>query len=74
VKPSVDVVVVVLSTGAAAGIRIAELLLPLSTTTFCPFLSSTQTSSTAPYSPSEGLFSLVMPSYFPWTTAPCMIA
>jgi hypothetical protein len=30
------VVVVVLSTGAAAGIRIVELLLPVSTTTFCP--------------------------------------
>jgi hypothetical protein len=36
--PSVGVVVVVLSTAASAAICVAELLLPVSTTTFCPYL------------------------------------
>jgi hypothetical protein len=74
VKPSVGVLVVLLSTRAAAGIRIAKLLLPVSTTTFCPFLSSTQMSPTAPHAIEKVSLSLSMPPYFPWTTAPCIFA
>jgi hypothetical protein len=57
VVPSVGVVVVVLSTAASAGIHVAELVLPVSTTTFCPYLLQPDVSYR--FSPLEGLsFSL----------------
>jgi hypothetical protein len=73
VVPFVGVVVVVLSSRAATGIRVAELLLPVSTTTFCPCLLQTSRLLQHHAPPRKVSLSLSMPPYFPWT-APCMLA
>jgi hypothetical protein len=73
VVPFVGVVVVMLSTGAPAGIHVAELMPPVSTTTFCPCLLQTRRLFKHHVSPRKVSLSLWMPLYFPWT-APCMLA